>query len=195
MDPIASELSRSSGSELGYREKGRQRTQVSASGTRSRRRRDAQFETGAWCDMFIAWAADKAGVSEYVGMFAWTPSHARWFQDTRARGRNAGAGGPGVLRLGGSKKISKIDHVGIVERVEGDRIHTIEGNVDKVWLKRKVTRREQGGRVRPAAQGEGEPGPEPPDLRAGARGRLRPQGEPASRCSARRSRRCRWWRC
>jgi hypothetical protein len=38
---------------------------------------------------------------------------------------------------GGSKDVAGIDHAGIVEKVDGERISTIEGNVDKVWLKRK----------------------------------------------------------
>lgn len=138
MDPIASELLKVARSELGYREKAGQRTKYGEWYAEHVAGGDPQFETGAWCDMFIAWAADKAGVSEYVGTFAWTPSHARWFQRHQAWSDRPEPGALVFFDWSGSKKISKIDHVGIVERVEGDRIHTIEGNVDKVWLKRKV---------------------------------------------------------
>ena len=97
---------------------------------------DAQYKTAPWCDMFIAWAAEQAGVQEFVGQFAWTPSHARWFDAGRvvtdARGRSLI-----FFDWSGGKDIKGIDHVGIVERVEGGTIHTIEGNVDGVWLKRK----------------------------------------------------------
>ena len=117
---------------------GRAAHQVRRVVRRARRRGDPQFKTGAWCDMFIAWAAHKAGVSEYVGTFAWTPSHARWFSTPPGLVGPAGAGSPGVLRLGGSKKISKIDHVGIVERVEGRPHPHDRGQRRQVWLKRKV---------------------------------------------------------
>ncbi|MFG1702612.1 hypothetical protein ACFLIM_05410 [Nonomuraea sp. M3C6] len=38
---------------------------------------------------------------------------------------------------GGSRDVGQIDHAGILEKVDGERIFTIEANVDKVWLKRK----------------------------------------------------------
>ncbi len=138
MDPIARELLDVVRAELGYREKAGQRTKYGEWYAEHVAGGDPQFTTGAWCDMFIAWAAHKAGVSEYVGTFAWTPSHARWFQRHQAWSDRPEPGALVFFDWSGSKKISKIDHVGIVERVEGDRIHTIEGNVDKVWLKRKV---------------------------------------------------------
>lgn len=93
--------------------------------------------------MFIAWAAQKAGVADYVGQFAWTPSHASWFIK---QGAWSAAPEPGALVFydwSGGKSYKGIDHVGIVERVEGKKIHTIEANVDRVWLKRKVRETEK----------------------------------------------------
>ncbi|GAA0943440.1 hypothetical protein GCM10009560_56830 [Nonomuraea longicatena] len=87
--------------------------------------------------MFIAWAADKAGVGEYVGQFAWTPSHAAWFIKQGAWSDKPEPGALVFYDWGGGKSYKGIDHVGIVEKVDGKKIRTIEANVDKVWLKRK----------------------------------------------------------
>src|SRR5437868_2013556 len=88
--------------------------------------------------MFIAWAADRAGLGEYVGQFAWTPSDAAWFIRNRAWSSTPEQGALVFYDWGGGKSYQGIDHVGIVERVAGKKIHTIEANVDRVWLKRKV---------------------------------------------------------
>src|SRR5437868_5787166 len=88
--------------------------------------------------MFIAWAADRAGVGEYVGQFAWTPSHAAWFIRNHAWSSSPEPGALVFYDWGGGKSYQGIDHVGIVERVAGKKIHTIEANVERVWLKRKV---------------------------------------------------------
>lgn len=88
--------------------------------------------------MFIAWAADKAGVADYVGQFAWTPSHAVWFIKQDAWSAEPEPGALVFFDWKGGESYKGVDHVGIVERVSGDKIHTIEANVDRVWLKRKV---------------------------------------------------------
>jgi len=137
MDPIAQDLLAVVRPELGYREKHGQRTKY-GEWYAEHVDRDPVYKNAPWCDMFIAWAADKAGVRDYVGTFAWTPSHARWFERQNAWSDRPEPGALVFFDWSGSKEIKKIDHVGIVERVEGDRIHTIEANVDKVWLKRKV---------------------------------------------------------
>ena len=136
MDPIGNDLLRIMEPELGYRE---------GPGLHSKFGewysltvdQDAQYKTAPWCDMFIAWAAEQAGVKEFVGQFAWTPSHARWFETQGAWSQTPEAGALIFFDWSGGKDITGIDHVGIVERVEGGTIHTIEGNVDGVWLKRK----------------------------------------------------------
>ncbi|MFE3450537.1 CHAP domain-containing protein [Nonomuraea sp. NPDC059194] len=136
MDPIAEGLLEAARPELGYREKGGQHTKF---GTwYANLVQDPQYRNAPWCDMFIAWAAQKAGVQQYVGQFAWTPSHAAWFIQ---RGAWSDRPEPGALVFydwKGGKSYKGIDHVGIVEKVAGSKIHTIEANVDRVWLKRKV---------------------------------------------------------
>jgi hypothetical protein len=137
MDPIGNDLLRIMEPELGYRE---------GPGLHSKFGewysltvvQDPQYETAPWCDMFIAWAAEQAGVKDFVGQFAWTPSHARWFETQGAWSQTPEAGALIFFDWSGGKDIKGIDHVGLVERVEGGTIHTIEGNVDGVWLKRKT---------------------------------------------------------
>ncbi|MBB4943186.1 hypothetical protein FHR32_007586 [Streptosporangium album] len=100
--------------------------------------KDPQYRTAPWCDMVIAWAAGKAGVEDFVGQFAWTPSHARWFETQDAWSQKPEPGALVFFDWSGGKDIKGIDHVGLVERVDGGTLHTIEGNVDGIWLKRKT---------------------------------------------------------
>ncbi|MEV5326070.1 CHAP domain-containing protein [Nonomuraea sp. NPDC052634] len=122
--------------ELGYKEKKGQYTKFGQ--WYADRVQDSQYRDAPWCDMFLAWAANKAGVSEYVGEFAWTPSHAAWFIQKGAWSKKPEPGALVFFDWRGGKSYKGIDHVGIVERVAGKKIHTIEANVDRVWLKRKV---------------------------------------------------------
>ncbi|WP_281367904.1 CHAP domain-containing protein [Nonomuraea typhae] len=127
--------------ELGYREKGGQYTKFGE--WYADRLQDPQYKNAPWCDMFIAWAADKAGIGQYVGQFAWTPSHAAWFIKQGAWSRTPEPGALVFYDWSGGKSYKGVDHVGIVEKVEGSKIHTIEANVDKVWLKRKFRDQEK----------------------------------------------------
>lgn len=142
MDPIGERLLDVIRPELGYREEKGQYTKYGE--WYAAKVGDPQYRNAPWCDMFLAWAAEQAGVADIVGQFAWTPSHANWFKRHEAWTRTPE---PGALVFFDWQRTAKspedppssvIDHVGIVEEVVGDKIHTIEANVDKVWLKRKV---------------------------------------------------------
>ncbi|MEV0234226.1 CHAP domain-containing protein [Nonomuraea sp. NPDC050786] len=122
--------------ELGYKEKSGQFTKFGQ--WYADRVQDTQYRDAPWCDMFIAWAADKAGISQYVGQFAWTPSHAAWFMRQGAWTQKPEPGALVFFDWRGGKSYKGIDHVGIVESVKGSKIHTIEANVDGIWLKRKT---------------------------------------------------------
>jgi hypothetical protein len=122
--------------ELGYKEKSGQFTKFGQ--WYADRVQDTQYRDAPWCDMFLAWAADKSGLTDYVGEFAWTPSHAAWFIQQNAWSRKPEPGALVFFDWRGGKSYKGIDHVGVVERVEGKKIHTIEANVDRVWLKRKT---------------------------------------------------------
>ncbi|MGW0591370.1 CHAP domain-containing protein [Streptosporangium sp. NPDC002607] len=137
MDPIGDDLLRIIRPEIGYRE-GPGRHSKFGEWYAANVVQDPQYETAPWCAMFIAWAAERAGVQQYVGQFAWTPSQARWFETNGAWSRTPEPGALVFFDWSGGKDIKGIDHVGVVESVEGGTIHTIEGNVDRVWLKRKT---------------------------------------------------------
>ncbi|MEV0630429.1 CHAP domain-containing protein [Nonomuraea wenchangensis] len=136
MDPIAQRLLETVRQELGYKEKSGQFTKFGQ--WYADRVQDTQFRNAPWCDMFLAWAADRSGLTPYVGEFAWTPSHAAWFMKQGGWTQRPEPGALVFYDWRGGKSYKGIDHVGIVERVEGKKIHTIEANVDGVWLKRKV---------------------------------------------------------
>ncbi|MEV0147641.1 MULTISPECIES: CHAP domain-containing protein [unclassified Nonomuraea] len=98
---------------------------------------DADYTSAPWCDMMLSWAAHKLGYEEWMGQFAWTVSHAKWFRKHDAWGHKPQPGAFVFYDWSGSRSIDKIDHVGIVTRVEGDTIYTIEGNIDGGVAKRK----------------------------------------------------------
>ncbi|WP_064744111.1 CHAP domain-containing protein [Actinomadura oligospora] len=91
---------------------------------------DSYFSTAPWCDMFLAWAAQQAGVAQQAGRFASTVDHAKWFQKQGAFGHTPEAGALVFYDWSGSGDLDQIDHVGLVESVDGDCLHTIEGNTD-----------------------------------------------------------------
>jgi surface antigen len=116
----------------------------------------------AWCDIFLAWCADRAGCLKAVGRFAYTPSHAQWFRD---HGRWGGVPRKGAIVFydwGGSHDIAAIDHVGIVEAVRGDgTIVTIEGNTEDMVRRRVRSFGVVGYGYPDYALGGGAPAPAP----------------------------------
>ncbi len=139
MDPIGKKLLDVAKKELGYTEKSDGYTKYGNWWTENvDADNDDYFKTAPWCDMFLAWAADKAGVTEQAGQFAATVDHAKWFDEHGAFGREPEPGAIVFYDWNGSDDIDKIDHVGIVEKVEGRTLHTIEGNADGYKLMRKT---------------------------------------------------------
>ncbi|RKS73023.1 CHAP domain-containing protein [Actinomadura pelletieri DSM 43383] len=139
MDPIGKKLLDIAKKELGYTEKSDGYTKF---GEWYRKNidgdHDEYFSTAPWCDMFLAWAADKADVTEQTGQFAATVDHAKWFKKNDAWGKEPEPGAIVFYDWNGSDDIDQIDHVGIVEKVDGKTLHTIEGNADGYKLMRKT---------------------------------------------------------
>ncbi|WP_449066412.1 CHAP domain-containing protein, partial [Planomonospora algeriensis] len=98
---------------------------------------DEDFANAPWCDMYLSWAAKKLGYEDWIGQFAYTVYHAQWFKEQDAWGTTPKPGAIVFFDWTGTNKISHIDHVGIVTRVDGGTIHTIEGNIDGGVAKRK----------------------------------------------------------
>ncbi|TDD32173.1 CHAP domain-containing protein [Nonomuraea terrae] len=122
--------------QLGYREKGDAYTKF-GHWYGKHVEFDDDFTNAPWCDMYISWAAHKLGYEEWIGQFAWTVEHAKWFKKQGAWGKKPEVGAIVFYDWSGSNSIDRIDHVGVVTKVEGGRIHTIEGNVDGGVAKRK----------------------------------------------------------
>lgn len=137
MDPISDKLFKVIEAELPYREENGGYTKY---GDWYGKNVDDSYDftTAAWCDMLLAWAADQVGVAEYAGQFAYTPAHANWFKQQGAWTTKPEPGAFVFYNWSGSKSVGGISHVGIVEKVSGTTIYTIEGNTEGVHLKRKV---------------------------------------------------------
>ncbi|MFI0445497.1 CHAP domain-containing protein [Actinomadura sp. 6N118] len=138
MDPVGKKLLDIAKDQLGYTEKGDGYTKFGDWYAKNvDDDHNPYFKTAPWCDMFLAWAADKAGVTESAGQFAATVDHAKWFKKQDAWGKKPEPGAIVFFDWSGSGDVDQIDHVGIVERVEGDAIHTIEANAEGYKLMRK----------------------------------------------------------
>jgi hypothetical protein len=127
MDPIGQKLLQVAKGQLGYTEKASGYTKF-GDWYGKHVDKDPSFATAPWCDMFLAWAADKAGVQDWTGEFASTPDHASWFKDHHAWGHKPEPGSIVFFSWTGGKSIGDIEHVGIVESVNGSTLHTIEAN-------------------------------------------------------------------
>lgn len=91
----------------------------------------------AWCAMFVSWCASQAGIlGSLVPRYSWCASGASWY---RARGRYR-------TRTSGYRPLpgdiifyshgSDYYHTGIVEYVNGNEVHTIEGNTSDAVRRR-----------------------------------------------------------
>jgi hypothetical protein len=127
MDSVGKKLLEVAKGQLGYHEKASGYTKF-GDWYSKHVDKDPVYKTSAWCDMFLAWAADKAGVEDWTGQFAYTPDHAKWFKKQGAWGHKAEPGAIVFFSWSGGKSIGDIEHVGIVERVDGHTLHTIEAN-------------------------------------------------------------------
>lgn len=127
MDPIGHKLLQVAKGQLGYTEHASGYTKY-GDWYGKHVDKDAAFKTAPWCDMFLAWAADKAGVQDWTGEFASTPDHAKWFQKHHAWGHHPEPGAVVFFSWDGGKGIGDIEHVGLVESVDGHTLHTIEAN-------------------------------------------------------------------
>jgi peptidoglycan hydrolase-like protein with peptidoglycan-binding domain len=92
-----------------------------------------------WCDMFMAWCADQAGLIDVAGDSAWTPGHAEWFKGRGQWGHTPRRGAFVFFDWGGTRDIAAIDHIGIVEAVRdgGRTIVTVEGNTSNRVMRRE----------------------------------------------------------
>ncbi|MDE6616437.1 MAG: CHAP domain-containing protein, partial [Lachnospiraceae bacterium] len=103
--------------EIGYRETGNNMTKYGAW---------YGMNGAAWCHMFVSWCAAKAGIpASVVPKTASTSEGMEWFKSRgifKYKGKYTPKRGDLVYFKTGR------NHVGIVEKVTGSTLHTIEGN-------------------------------------------------------------------
>lgn len=110
--------------EVGYKEKGNNQTKYGA----------WYGMQDEWCNIFVCWCANQAGVPEdIIPKMAYVPSTANWF-DERGQYKNSRANGGNYMPQAGDIVLfdynhnTTSDHIGFVEKVEGNKLYTIEGN-------------------------------------------------------------------
>lgn len=82
-----------------------------------------------WCDIFVTWCADKEKVSDLIGRECGVQRHKKIFQNKgiwigRSRPQRADI----IVYDWQGYNANWADHIGIVERVDGDIVTVIEGN-------------------------------------------------------------------
>lgn len=106
----------------------------------------ARIGNGPWCNMAVTyWAglsSNLAAIFAGKGVgYAYTVAHAQKFAKKKRWHKGVAgirAGDVVFFDWGGSRSISKVDHVGVVEQVKGKRIVTIEGNTTGDRCRRMV---------------------------------------------------------
>lgn len=122
-----------------------------------------------WCDMAVSYWAAHSGNTAAVGRDDYTITHAQWFADRGEwHAMTNGVVASGIRRgdiiffdWNGGSDISGIDHVGLVESVDGATVHTIEGNIDNVCKRMQRTVEVIAGFGRPAYAADPAPKPVP----------------------------------
>lgn len=125
-----SELIRVAAIEIGYTEARNNWTKYSAE------MYGGKYQNMAWCGVFTDWCLSKVNMLRGEPSSVWTPGGAAAYQKAgRWVGRNGDprAGDIVYFDWGGSESVNKVDHVGIVEAVQGNVILTIEGNTSSDW--------------------------------------------------------------
>lgn len=88
---------------------------------------------GEWCDIFISWLANQVGILDtLIPKEAYVPTTATWYRNRNLLKDRNYTPSKGDLILFDYNYNKTPDHIGIVEYVEGNVIHTIEGNKSKM---------------------------------------------------------------
>ena len=88
---------------------------------------------GEWCDIFISWLAYKVGILNIlIPKEAYVPNTAKWYKNKGLLKDKNYKPQKGDLILFDYNRNRNADHIGIVEYVDKNVIHTIEGNKSKM---------------------------------------------------------------
>ncbi|WP_431903314.1 CHAP domain-containing protein [Nonomuraea sp. bgisy101] len=97
------------------------------------------YANAAWCAMFVSWVGEQTGARPQVGWDAYTVAHAKWFKANKRWGQTPKPGAVVFFSWSGSKSLDDINHVGFVEKGNGDgTISTIEGNTGNGVVEQRV---------------------------------------------------------
>ena len=83
-----------------------------------------------WCACFVSWCADQSGLIESgkIPKFSLCSSGVTWFQGKNKWQSGGTTPSAGMIIFFEWNHDGTSDHVGIVEKCEGGRVYTIEGN-------------------------------------------------------------------
>lgn len=90
-----------------------------------------------WCADFVRWCLIKAGAGDLYPVSSYVPTVAEYF-DKKGQYKNSKARGGNYIPqvadiiLFDYNRNSTSDHIGFVEKIEGNTIYTIEGNKDNM---------------------------------------------------------------
>lgn len=123
----------------------------------------------AWCMIFVWWCFREAGLSQLFYDGKKTASCTAVMQWAKARGQFVtGDYRPGDVLLYQLDKDAYADHTGIVEKVSGGKIHSIEGNAGNAVKRVTTTAGKLWGAWRPAWEDGGtQEKPEEPEKESG----------------------------
>ena len=85
-----------------------------------------------WCDIFVSWCAAQAGLQGLIPKCAYVPDRLSYYKAKGAyQPRGSYTPRAGDLCLFDFNSNGTPDHIGIVEKVQGSTLYTIEGNTSK----------------------------------------------------------------
>ncbi|MEV0231317.1 CHAP domain-containing protein [Nonomuraea sp. NPDC050786] len=99
----------------------------------------AEYINAPWCAMFVSWVGEQIGARPQVGWDAYTVAYAKWFQANHRFGTEPKPGAVVFFAWNGSKDLDAINHVGFVEKDNGDgTISTVEGNTGNGKVEERI---------------------------------------------------------
>lgn len=92
-----------------------------------------------WCAIFVSWVADQAGYieSKVIPKFSGCQNGIDWFKKRGQWKEKGYIPKAGDIIFFDWEVDGKVNHVGIVEKVENDKVYTIEGNSDNDTCRQK----------------------------------------------------------
>lgn len=92
----------------------------------------------SWCNIFVSWCAHNAKIgTNIIPKEAYVPTTLKWFKNNKQyheRGKYTPNTGDIIFFDNNYNK--EVDHIGLVEKLSGNIVYTIEGNADDM-VKRK----------------------------------------------------------